>query len=352
MKKNRNSFNAHYSNLVEGKDPKFAIRFFWIIGIGTFLLLAGMLLSQGMKAYDYSDIGPVGDLFGGIIGAFMALIATLFTFLAFWLQYKANIAQTQQFHEQDIDTKIDRFENKFYELLHLHKSNLHEISIEFYDGESVQPRQAFILMYRELKTCFSVVDEQYRLLKEQGKMNESCTPEQLLSVAYVFFYFGVGPYSDTVTREMIGEEINEALYQQIRTELIRIQGEDEVPKDYNIRFSSKYQLFRGHQSRLGHYYRHLFQTVKFVVNQPDALLDKTQKKEYLRTLRAQLSNHEQVMLYYNALSKFGDEWQKNGYLTEYRMIHNLPLPLANFGVTPSVFFSEHMENDPHIFEWK
>ena len=49
------------------------------------------------------------------------------------------------------------------------------------------------------------------------------------------------------------------------------------------------------------------------------------KLNYLRTLRAQLSNYEQVMLYYNWLSEYGNAWEdrNNHFLTEYKMIHNL-----------------------------
>ena len=66
--------------------------------------------------------------------------------------------------------------------------------------------------------------------------------------------------------------------------------------------------------------------VKFVVdskiiNEYDA------KMRYLKILRAQLSKHEQIMLFYNWLAKgYGESWEEengNHYFTEYKMIHNL-----------------------------
>jgi len=116
-----------------------------------------------------------------------------------------------------------------------------------------------------------------------------------------------------------------------------------------------YRPFEGHLNQLGHYYRHLFQTVKFVVSQDN--LTKSNKLEYLRTLRAQLSDHEQVMLYYNAIVGFGSAWindtknNNTNYFTEYHMIHNIPIPLANFGVKPEIIFKEELENDPTLFDW-
>ena len=41
---------------------------------------------------------------------FIAIAAAILTFFAFWVQYKAN-------EQQKIDLKVERFENKFYELL-------------------------------------------------------------------------------------------------------------------------------------------------------------------------------------------------------------------------------------------
>jgi hypothetical protein len=49
------------------------------------------------------------------------------------------------------------------------------------------------------------------------------------------------------------------------------------------------------------------------------------KMKYLKILRAQLSNHEQIMLFYNWMSKYGASWEneENKFFTEYCIIHNL-----------------------------
>ena len=75
---------------------------------------------------------------------------------------------------------------------------------------------------------------------------------------------------------------------------------------------------------MGHYYRHLYLTVKLVANS-DAIIDYDGRMKYLRILRAQLSNHEQILLFYNWLSGYGANWEKKAqpFFTEYCMIHNL-----------------------------
>lgn len=110
-----------------------------------------------------------------------------------------------------------------------------------------------------------------------------------------------------------------------------------------------YMPFQGHMSRLGHYYRNLFQIVKFVVSQPDTVI--VDKKEYLKTLRAQLSSHEQLLLYYNGLSILGRPWITNNYFTDFSMIKNMPVPLADFGILPHDKLGNKNSKGEFIFEW-
>ena len=70
--------------------------------------------------FDFNNTGQIGDTIGGTISPFVAIAAALLTFIAFWVQYKANIKQTEQFKTQAKDTTIERFENKFYEYPHYH----------------------------------------------------------------------------------------------------------------------------------------------------------------------------------------------------------------------------------------
>lgn len=90
-----------------------------------------------------------------------------------------------------------------------------------------------------------------------------------------------------------------------------------------------FKFFGGHQHRLGHYFRHLFQAVKYIDEQPRLVLSKKKKEDYVKLLRAQLSNYEQALLFINSLSKLGRNWEYsnkkgNNLITEYEMIKNLP----------------------------
>jgi hypothetical protein len=85
-----------------------------------------------------------------------------------------------------------------------------------------------------------------------------------------------------------------------------------------------YKPFSGHAQRLGHYFRHLYLTVKSISNS-DIVTGYDDRMKYLKILRAQLSNHEQILLFYNWLSEYGANWENDShaFFTEYCMIHNL-----------------------------
>ncbi len=83
-------------------------------------------------------------------------------------------------------------------------------------------------------------------------------------------------------------------------------------------------------SILSHYIRNLYQIVKFIEEQDEKVISYEEKFQYASTLRSQLSNHEQLLLYYNSLSVLGKPWIENGLLEKYCIIKSLPIPLADF----------------------
>src|SRR5689334_2180187 len=121
-------------------------RRFWM-GLGIFVLAIGLICffpywftTRSFRNIDFNKTGPIGDTIGGIMGPFIAIAAAILTFLAFWVQYQANIQQREQFllsltkqkEESSAQEKIwrtERFENRFYELLKLHRANVDEMNI-------------------------------------------------------------------------------------------------------------------------------------------------------------------------------------------------------------------------------
>ncbi|MEQ8575959.1 MAG: putative phage abortive infection protein [Fulvivirga sp.] len=299
--------------------------------------------------FGFSDKpGEIGDAIGGTIGPFVAIAAAILTFFAFWVQYKAN-------EQQKTDLKIERFENKFYELLRLHRSNLDEMNI----SDRVVGRKCFIRLFNELRYCYMIVNDQYESGSEADKKLYERHHIDKLTFAYTIFFYGIGINSE----KQFLNNFNEAeknLYKDCKKVMIKYQEkyvkckqnkpdlryytmDIPVSNDENERTKVfYYQPFDGHADRLGHYFRHLFQTVKYIEEQKESLLDSKLKYSYIKTLRAQLSNHEQLMLYYNSSAWFSDKWKL--FFTEYRLIKNLPLGLADFGIKPEEKYKEDIAN--------
>jgi len=134
---------------------------------------------------------------------------------------------------------------------------------------------------------------------------------------------------------------------------------NEEATDDNEQFA--YKPFQGHQIRLGHYYRHLIQTVKFIDEQPKELFKYKEKYKYIKNVRAQLSTHEQALFMYNSLSIIGDEWEQakekenDKLITKYNLIRNVPKYFTNLDYRkyyPNVLYEGMRENEKERKTWE
>jgi hypothetical protein len=92
-------------------DRAFWKSFGWFLLIAVLICCLPWVLAKH-SWIDFSETGQIGDTIGGIMGPFIAIAAAGLTFIAFWVQYKANI---QQRH----DIAIERFESNLFEMIHI-----------------------------------------------------------------------------------------------------------------------------------------------------------------------------------------------------------------------------------------
>lgn len=333
-----------------------------------------ILIVLGLSLYaifkETLTLGDLGAYLSGALGPIMALLVAFFTFLAFYVQYDANKKIQAQF-------RVQQFESQFYKMLDFHKSNVEDMKIPFYDtinqekqlwlkiaNKKDPPPQSF---YREVsgKSCFvDMVKELEYCLENVSKTKEylkyKLPAQHFFHFAYKIFFFGV--HSEEVKRELKFEG-SAKFTSELRNYLKDIQDDFREAEEpfYKRNVKIRYIPFQGHESRLGHYFRHLYQTVKYVVSkEQEKIITHDEARQYLRILRAQLSNAEQEMLYYNYICGFGANWDKLGdrgfqFLTKYRMIHNIPLSRVKAVENPRNHFKDFIcgyctVEDP-LFEW-
>lgn len=269
---------------------------YWLEGI---ILIIGLILMnliffakafRASSTVDPTTAGQLGDFVGGYIGTAFSLIGVVLLYSTLKNQ---RIASQQQY-----------FETKYFELIKMHRDNVSELEIVKAKG-----RKIFVTLIRELREILIITEN---IAKQQ---KQAFSQRQLIHISYYCLFFGTGPNSTRMLKNSLAT-FDMSFVNCLIDTLSNENKKAEIKKSRNF----DYVPFEGHQSRLGHYYRHLFQTVKFVDEQT---LD-IKKYEYTKTIRAQLSTHEQALLLLNSLSPIGHAWLSNGYLDKYKLVKNIP----------------------------
>jgi hypothetical protein len=345
-------FRQNYSDLKNGVSPYLVIIYFPILSFLIIAFIPLILTTERISLVSFRETGPIGDTIGGITGPIIGCIAAYITFLAFWAQFKSNKQQTKQFNKQDIDNKLNRFETKFFELLKIHRENVSQMKI----SDKAHDIECFIDMFIELHLSHSLTLESYNdssLISK--KLNYK--PEDFMNIAYIGFFVGGDYYSDDVLKQLLSKYDKDFI--KIYLDKVRENYHKEV-KDGRIlasangdNFSFESTIFRGRIRLLSHYFRHLFQTVKFVDAQNDKDKDGNfivDKKYYIKILRSQLSSHELLLLYYNSMSIYGQPWITSNYFKNYHILKNIPLSYIKFGLSPKIVLGKTDIDGKPMFE--
>lgn len=325
----------------------------WVAACMAIILLCCLPILLVQPGFiDFTQTGQIGDTIGGTMGPFVAIVAAILTFVAFWVQYQANIKQRE-------DIAIERIEGKYYKMLDIYSSMVNSLSVH-----GVQGKAAFAELVGEFTYTYYMLDKIYceviehplylvqasdqlkKLISAFRKESER-RKEFLTNLAYNLFFYG----KNYTVVDLKHPELTE-LAEAIKTEgfkrnvqLGRILFSDYVKSGNfdikHVKGGMISSLYEGHSDFLGHYFRHLFQTVKYIASIDDNLLSEDKKYEYVKLLRMQMSDYEQILLYYNSLTEQGRAWNVKrgdefpsgvGYISRFRLIKNLPPNFPVFGV--------------------
>lgn len=290
---------------------------------------------------DFSDTGEIGDTIGGIMGPFIAILAALLTFIAFWAQFDAN-------RELIKENRRNHFENRFYKMLDIHLDSVADLNGRKEDDKI---DSIFHVWCIEIENMFNILKTQSDfggiIDKIKGKYKDD--PDQK-----DFIEFLISMQNNHEVFDQVVFETAYSLFFNGSTSMLRYGNSHQtfLANQY-ASIISTYLLSKDDSSELlkikpknellGRYYRHLFQIVKYVVEQPDELFDeKDWKRSYLGVLRSQMSNYEQMLLYYNAQSSIGSAWNEKKYIEDYKLIKNIPyynIALCA-GVAPNVMYEK------------
>jgi hypothetical protein len=346
-----------------------------VVTVGFIISLSFQFDAQLMGKIKMAESGQTGDFIGGVVGTFFALSGTILLLLTL--------------REQVRQSEKEAFKSSFFEMVHLHRENVSEQRCKkYYEGEfsEASSRQVFTIIFQEFIDCFhevrkfardmkpkecikaKYVDELMKSVKQENKRID-ILELALIDIAYSIVFYGLGGQGELVLRERLKKRYNDAfiyrvlffmklkLRQTNDKSLVKWQELRSLPiKELRQRIDEAYEVratsvdannleddvndilktikeypkyYDGQQYRLGHYFRHLYQSFKFIDEQE--ILGEEEKYGYAKILRAQLSPHEQGLLFVNSLSRIGFNWEyktlsteKTGLITKYNLIKNLP----------------------------
>lgn len=247
-------------------------------------------------------VGQFGDFVGGLIGSIWALAGVVLFYVAlteqrsdFGTNRKVLDAQTdalkQQikefelqreelsetrkvFHIQSETLKKQQFESTFFNLINLHHEIVNSIDLQ----SRVDKYQGFEKLARGLS---------------EADKKEKVT--QITTGRDCFVKFSKGFRNVYRTNKESNADATER----------------------ELSNSSYLEYYNQHQSDLGHYFRNLYHIFKFIKNS-----DVLDKKRYTSLVRAQLSNDELFLLFYNSSSDLGKE-KFLPLIEEFQVLKNL-----------------------------
>ncbi len=315
--------------------------------------------------------GQIGDYFGGIMGPFVGLIGAILTFAAFYIQYQANeeqkkalAEQAKEIKKQQAQQRIDRFEQRFFEMLKIHRENaegMKFVGTPFASKDRVgaairqNPRE---YRHHEVAEAINVEFEAvFKLLEMLMNSNliSVVSPFDRANLAYGLVFAGKPNETKDLRLPIISKDKIVEVHDAFDSLTQRNSSASETRKSWDMLVSIKIwnempnaakapQMLRGYSSQLSAYYRHLFQMVDQLEKfQADGFTD-CDRIRYAKLLRAQFTDEDQLLFYYNSLWQgVGDDWWDRGFITKYKLIKQVPIARIPTEISPVKRLSQHLK---------
>ena len=234
-----------------------------------------------------------GDFFGGYVGVMSSILSTLLLIYTI----------IDQFIERQKRWATDNF----YRMLEFHNDMVNQLSVAHIDTtkpERSNGRRAFVVFKLQIHYLLELIED----LNTREKWN--LNKDHILRIVYMIFYYGIDTKWVEFLQDKIKEDITPDILKQILYKIIR-----KIQK-------GKLKLGRTNQTSLSSYFRNMYNLIKLIDN--DKYLSEREKKNLITIYRAQLSNPELYVLFFNLRSYFGKKWNDKGYVETYELLKNIP----------------------------
>lgn len=254
-------------------------------------------------------LGQMGDSYG--------IFNALFSGLAF-------LGVLITLYKQSRDNRKHTVVEQYYQMLDVQQKVIDEINVaqvrKVKQGEPIavaEGRKAFVEFKIQMKYLVKAIKD----VSERNGFKFSDI--DIADIAYAVFFYGSSKSWKPFMMEYLKDYPDtERLVDAI---IARLDSE------------KRFILYRPNQNYLSVYFRNMYNAIKLIDN--CGLISSEEKKDYVKILRAQLSNAELYILFFNIISRFGKKWVDNDYVTKYQLIQNLPSKYCD-GYNPKDYFPE------------
>lgn len=273
----------------------------WLIVFKTIAIVIACVITvvMGFIIFDKAffvyggDIDPelagnFGDFLGGFIG-------TLFGFLSVMVVAYSIL-------KQSLENRKNNVRSAFFQMIDYHYRNVEQIELPGNRDCMEKQRRGFVaykIQFKRLLQALSMINNEHDL---------GLNGHDIASIAYMVFYYGLNESWENFLEDKI------SCYdcrQTVISELLKISKDNP-----------DMHLCRTNQTILSAYFRNMYNAIRMI--DEDSGFSKKEKKDLIRIYRAQLSNPELYILFFNLISPFGKKWRDKEYVTKYSLLKNLP----------------------------
>jgi hypothetical protein len=355
----------------------------WLAALGVavaILLLLGVGVAFNAKDWwgqgAMQKDGQLGDYFNGMLGPFIALAGVVTTFAAFFIQFRANEEQKRALAEQGKQIKaqqeqqrIDRFEQRFWDMLRIHRENAAAFRIKAkpyqyfsqQEGVSWGNEQEFgpYEVINLINTEFDLVYKLHSLLFQETVTTDAW-PIEVARLSYDLVFTGAISEIQSAKAKLPNQmeaffnpnakyEYDECLLDFVERRFSPRDSRkllEEFENIYNSNPNAAHcpKILGGYSSLLSTYYRHAYQMFSELDSFTSPAFGDEEKKRFAKLFRAQLTDEEQRMFYYNSLGTAGKDWWEKGYITKYQLIKNVDLSQIPKVISPVHLLNQYLKN--------
>lgn len=254
-----------------------------------------------------------GSFFGGFVGtifAILSIVLIVYTIVA-----------------QNIENRKTSLKDNFFKMIDYHNQNVSQITVPNLNAEKdhfENGRRAFVVYKIQIKRLLTLIE------KINKKKNLELKEKELIDIAYMIFYYGLqGSWEAFIADKLERYEKSDLIIKEIIK---------EIEKKPNIKIG------RTNQTNLSTYFRNMYNAVKLIDNSD--LMSKKEKKELIKIYRAQLSNPELYVIFFNIVSRFGKKWKKREFIEKYEFLKNIPKDYCD-GYSPDKYFPMKYEHEEY-----